>query len=285
METFLQSILLGVVEGLTEFLPVSSTGHLILLIDILKFKGPEGKVFEIAIQLGAILAICWLFRQKLIHVVASIAKDLPRAIARTSSAAGRRRRLKITKEMHFALCILLAFLPSAILGVLFHDFIKHYLFSPYVVCTSLILGGIIILMVEREHIEPTYKKVDKFPLRLALYIGLCQALAMIPGTSRSGATIIGALLLKVERKAAAEFSFFLAIPTMLSATAYDLYKNAATLDSSGMELIAVGFVSAFIAALLVVRWLMRFISTHGFALFGWYRIALGSLMLALLSLR
>lgn len=280
METFLQSILLGIVEGLTEFLPISSTGHLILLIDLLNFKGPEGKVFEIAIQLGAILAICWLFRAKLWGVVSVILRP---KVEGSQTTRGYFASLSMTPEFRFVVLLLLAFLPAAILGVLFHDFIKEVLFSPYVVCCTLIVGGIIIILVERMHIQPRHTQIERFPLKLAIAIGFCQALAMIPGTSRSGATIIGSLLLKVERKAAAEFSFFLAIPTMLSATVYDLYKNFDALTADGLVLIAAGFISAFIAAMLVVHWLMAFISTHGFTVFGYYRIALGLVMLGVLS--
>lgn len=258
-----QALLLGVVEGLTEFLPVSSTGHLILLIDILKFSMPPGRVFEIVIQLGAILAICWLYRAKLFGAVWSAPKD--------------------AKARQFIFNLIIAFLPAAVIGVFAHDFIKEVLFSPFVVAVMLVVGGLVILLVEKV-IKPQakVKAVDDMGWKLALKIGCCQVLAMIPGTSRSGATIIGGLLLGLERKAAAEFSFFLAIPTMLGATVYDAYKNWEFLNADAMEVIAIGFAAAFISAMLVVRWLIRFLATHGYAPFAWYRIVLGTAMLLLM---
>lgn len=262
-ETIWQALLLGIIEGLTEFIPVSSTGHLILLVDLLQFTGPPGAVFEIVIQLGAIFAICWLYRKKLWHTVFSLPKE--------------------QESQRFALNIIIAFLPAAVIGVLAHSFIKSVLFSPWVVSVMLIVGGLIILLVERKPHPPKTESIDAITPMLAFKIGLCQTLAMIPGTSRSGATIIGALLLGTERKAATEFSFFLAIPTMLGATVYDLYKNAAYLNSEGMVVIAIGFIAAFLAALMVVSQLIRFISTHGFTPFAYYRIALGSVMLVILS--
>lgn len=259
----LQAILLGIVEGLTEFIPVSSTGHLILIIDLIGFQGPPGKVFEIVIQLGAILAVCWVYKERLYRVVIGLPND------------------KIAQR--FACNIVLAFLPAAVIGVMAHDIIKQVLFSPWVVSVSLVIGGVIILVIERMHIQPRYEDVDDLTWKTAVKIGFCQALAMIPGVSRSGATIMGALLLKVERKAATEFSFFLAIPTMLGATVYDVYANASQLSLDNIGLIVIGFVSAFIAALCVVKTVVAFISTHGFTPFAYYRIALGTLMIFLLS--
>ncbi len=262
---YLQAAILGLIEGLTEFLPVSSTGHLILLVDLLGFKGPEGKVFEIVIQLGAILAIIVLYWQKLFGVLVQ---------APTDPAARR-----------FILNILLAFLPAAVAGVLLHDFIKRALFSPWVVCVALITGGLAILLIERAKPAPRHTEIAGFSPGLALGVGACQIIAMIPGVSRSGATIMGALLLGVERRAAAEFSFFLAIPTMLGATVYDLYKNRGSLTPEGLELIAIGFAVAFIAALLVVRALIRYLGRHDFTVFAYYRMALGAVMLAVLLAR
>jgi undecaprenyl-diphosphatase len=261
-ETIWQAILLGLVEGLTEFLPVSSTGHLILLVDILQFSGPPGKVFEIVIQLGAILAICWLYRAMLWRTALHL-HDRP-------------------ESRRFVFNLFIAFLPAAVLGVAFHGFIKQVLFSPLVVSVMLILGGIAILLIERFKPAPKTGNVEEMDWKLALKIGFCQALAMIPGTSRSGATIMGGMLFGLERKAATEFSFFLAIPTMLAATVYDLYKNWSLLTPDGWEIIAIGFATAFICALLIVKWLVNFVSRHGYVPFAWYRIALGSLMLALL---
>lgn len=262
-ETWLQVVLLGIVEGLTEFLPVSSTGHLILAETVMGFTGPPGRVFDVAIQLGAILAICVAYFGKL----AGIALDAPRD-------PGARR---------FILAVLLGFLPAALVGVVAHKAIKAVLFSPWVVAVSLIVGGIAILLIERARPAARIHAVERMPWQTALGIGAMQCLAMVPGVSRSGATIMGALLLGVERKAAAEFSFFLAIPTMFGATVYDLYKNRDSLNFEGGTLIAVGFLTAFLVALPIVRGLVGFVSRHGFAPFAWYRIALGSIALVALA--
>lgn len=263
-ETFLDAALLGLVEGLTEFLPVSSTGHLILLVDLLGFAGPPGRVFEVAIQLGAILAICVVYFARLWGVAQGLGRD-PRA-------------------MRFVVAILLAFLPAAVIGVALHKIIKEMLFNPTVVSVALVVGGVAILVLERFLPTPRYHEVERFPATLALKIGFFQCLAMVPGVSRSGATILGALMLRVDRRTAAEFSFFLAIPTMLGATVYDLYKNWASMTLDGGVIIAVGFAVAFIAAALVVRSLVDFVGRYGFSPFGWYRIVLGSTMLVWLHL-
>lgn len=260
---WLQVLLLGVLEGLTEFIPVSSTGHLILMGAVLGFEGPPGRVFEIAIQLGAILAVVVLYVRRLWGVLVGLPGD----------PAAR----------HFAAAILLAFLPAALVGVVAHGFIKAVLFSPWVVAVSLILGGVAILLIERARPVATVHAIEALSLRRALAIGAMQCLAMIPGVSRSGATIMGALLLGVDRRTAAEFSFFLAIPTMFGAVVYDLYKNRAGLTLDGGMVIAVGFAAAFLAALLVVRALIGFVARHGFAPFAWYRIGLGVVALVLLS--
>lgn len=262
MEAYFHALLLGVVEGLTEFIPVSSTGHLILLVDLLQLATPPGKVLEIVIQLGAILAICWHYRVKLFGALLQAPGD--------------------EKKRNFLISILIAFLPAIVIGAALHDFIKSVLFDPLVVAVMLVIGGLLILVIEKHKPAPMHHDSEAFGWKLAIKIGLCQCLAMIPGTSRSGATIMGALLLKVDRRAATEFSFFLAIPTMLAATVYDLYKNWAVLDFSAAQQIAIGFIAAFIAALLVVRALIAFISRHGFAPFAYYRVALGCLMLVVL---
>lgn len=262
---FVQALAMGLIEGMTEFLPVSSTGHLILLGDIIGFEGPPGKLFEIVVQMGAILAIVLLYFQRLW----SLLLGLPRN----------------RDAQRFAGAVLLAFLPAAVIGAFAHSFIKSALFNPTVVSLSLIWGGIAILLIEKVKPAPVIMTAEAMPLKTALAIGFIQCLAMIPGTSRSGATIMGALLLRVERKAAAEFSFFLAMPTMLGATVYDIYKNHAALTLDGVGVIAVGFVAAFLSAILVVRGLLAWLSRHGFQPFAWYRIALGSLMLILLQLR
>lgn len=258
MEVLLwQALLLGVVEGLTEFLPVSSTGHLILLVDLLGFAGPPGKVFEITIQFGAILAVCWLYRRRLWEMARRPAQP-------------------------FTLHLLLAFLPAMVIGFFAHGFIKEHLFSPLVVSVMLVLGGIVILLIEKMRPVPKVMSVEKMDWKLALKIGFFQCLAMIPGTSRSGATIMGALWLGLERKAAAEFSFFLAIPTMFAATAYDLYRNWNLLAVDNAVVIGLGFFAAFVTALVVVKTVIAFISRHGFAPFAYYRILLGLGMLAFL---
>ncbi len=260
-QTLIQAVLLGVMEGLTEFLPVSSTGHLILLVDIIGFAAVPGQVFEIVIQLGAILAICWLYKHKLFSVAANL-HICP--VAR-----------------NFARNILLSFMPAAILGALFHEQIKLLLFSPSIVAIMLIFGGIVILIVERLPLTASIQNVDSVSWKTALLIGCCQAIAMIPGTSRSGATIMGGLILGMDRKTATEYSFFLAIPTMFGAVCYDLYKNWHMLSNNDTAwlLIAIGFMTAFCSALLVVSWLIAFISKHGFVLFAYYRILLGSIIL------
>jgi undecaprenyl-diphosphatase len=262
MEQYLQALILGLVEGLTEFIPVSSTGHLILLGDLLNFEGPDGRVFEVVIQLGAIFAVLVVYFQRLLGILLGLPSD-----------PGARR---------FAVAIVAAFLPAAIVGALAHSYIKSVLFSPWVVSTTLIIGGVAILLIERARLPERFRRIEAFPLPLALGIGAMQCLALVPGVSRSGATILGALLLGVERKTAAEFSFFLAIPTMIGATVYDLYKNWSHLTVDDGALIMIGFVGAFVAGLLVVRLVLDFIGRFGFTPFGWYRIALGAIGLALL---
>jgi undecaprenyl-diphosphatase len=258
----LSAIILGVVEGLTEFLPISSTGHMILIGELLGFTGPGSKLFEIVIQLGAILAVCWAYRERLFEAATGLFTD---------PAAQR-----------FVANIVLAFLPAAVAGVLLHRFIKEVLFSPWVVAISFVVGGFLILIIERIRPRPRVHDIERMSLGTALAIGCCQVLAMIPGVSRAGATIMGALTLRVDRPAATEFSFFLAIPTMLGATVYDLYKSRGELSADRLTLIAVGFVVAFVAALFVVRRLVAFVGEHGFAVFAWYRIVVGAVALAAL---
>ncbi|WP_376098049.1 undecaprenyl-diphosphate phosphatase [Roseomonas sp. CCTCC AB2023176] len=257
------ALLMGVVEGLTEFLPISSTGHLILLGEVIGFQGPPGRVFEISIQLGAILAVVVVFWRDLIRILLGMWK--PR-----------------TPERYVAEGVVLAFLPAAVIGATLHGTITRLLFSPLVVAVALVIGGLIIIWIERRHREPTIRSVAEIGPTSALMIGFGQALAMIPGTSRSGATIIVALLIGVERRAAAEFSFLLAIPTMLAATAFSLFKARNEIDVSGFGQILVGFAAAFVVALLIVRWLLSAISRIGFTPFGWYRVVLGGVILVAL---
>jgi undecaprenyl-diphosphatase len=262
MNDMLMALLLGVVEGLTEFLPVSSTGHLILLGDILGFHFP-GKTFEIVIQLGAILAVCVAYWDRLWGAVAgTFSGDIP--------------------SRHFVTYLLVAFLPAIVVGTLAYKYIRELLDSPVTVAAMLVVGGIAILAIERIVKTPKVHAIEDFGLPLALKIGLFQCVSMVPGVSRSGATIMGALLMGVERKTAAHFSFFLAVPTMTAATAYKLYKDWATLSFDNLGLIAIGFAAAFVVALFVVRAAVAFVGKHGFAPFAWYRIAVGLLMLGLL---
>ena len=262
--TTLVAALLGLLEGLTEFIPVSSTGHILLAGHFLGFES-AGKAFEVVIQLGAVLAILTVYSAKLWAVF----RDAPH------DPAARR----------FILSVLIAFLPAVFIGVLAHDFIKTVLFeTPRLIAVMLVLGGIVLLVVDRLAPEPRHEDATQFPLPMALKIGFIQCLAMVPGTSRSGATIVGALMLGASKRAAAEFSFFLSMPTMAGAFAYDLYKNRDVLDSSALGEIAVGFVMAFISAVLVVRWLLGYVSRHGYALFGWWRIAVGLIAFVFLSM-
>jgi undecaprenyl-diphosphatase len=260
------ALLMGLVEGVTEFLPISSTGHLIVLGEAIGFQGPPGKSFEISIQLGAILAVIWLFRATLWRI-----------------ATGMWQRGSV--EYYAATNLLLAFLPALVLGATLYGPVTRYLYNPLVVAIALILGGIAIIAIEKLRAPPAIHAVAEIGPLSALLIGFGQALAMIPGTSRSGATIISALLVGVERKTAAEFSFLLAIPTMLAATAFSLWKNRAELDVSAAGQIGVGFLTAFIVSLLVVRWLLAVISRIGFTPFAWYRILLGVVILGWLALR
>lgn len=249
-------------EGLTEFIPVSSTGHLLLAGHFLGFQS-AGKTFEVVIQLGAVLAILTVYMSKLITVFSTAHKD-PAA-------------------MRFIVSVALAFLPAVVIGVLAHDFIKTVLFeTPMLIAVMLILGGVILLFVERIAPVAIHDDATAIPFRKALAIGFIQCLAMIPGVSRSGSTIVGALMLGVSKRAAAEFSFFLSLPTMAGAVGYDLYKNRDVLDFSALSDIAVGFILAFITAVLVVRWLLNFVSRNGYALFGWWRIIVGSVALVAL---
>ncbi|MBA4142373.1 MAG: undecaprenyl-diphosphate phosphatase [Nitrosospira sp.] len=254
-----KALILGIVEGLTEFLPISSTGHLILAGDLLDFNDEKGKVFTIVIQLGAILAVCWEYRVKLGSVIADI---------------GSRQDAN-----RFVLNLFIAFMPAAILGLLFIKTIKHYLFHPVPVAIALIVGGVLILWAERRKHVVDVERVEDMDWRHALKVGLMQCLALIPGTSRSGATIIGGLFFGLSRKAATEFSFFLAIPIMFAATFYELYQNRDILQFDDGGVFLIGFVASFISALVAVRGLLRFISNHDFTVFAWYRIAFGIVVL------
>lgn len=259
MENLIEATVLGIVEGLTEFLPVSSTGHLLLLGHFLGFES-NGKSFEVLVQLGAILAITLVY----FHRLLDIAKRLP-----TDPSARR-----------FVIGVLVAFLPAALIGALAHGFIKEVLFNPFIVCTTLIAGGLILLVVDDLELHEKYTDATTFSLPMYLKIGLIQCLAMVPGVSRSGSTIVGAMLLGASKRAAAEFSFFLAMPTMAGAFAYDLLKSYKTLTFDDTLLIVVGFICAFFSALIVVRTFLDYVSKRGFALFAWWRIVVGMVGLA-----
>ncbi len=256
----IKAAIMGVVEGLTEFLPISSTGHLILAGSLLGLADAKAKVFDIAIQTGAIIAVVLVYWQRLVNVAGSLG----------SSAAARR----------FVANVLIGFLPAAVLGVLVYKAIKAYLFNGPVVATSFIVGGLIILWAERrDHAAARIVTVDAMTPLDALKVGLVQCLGMIPGTSRSGATIIGGMLLGLSRQAATEFSFFLAIPTLIGAGVYSLYKERGHLSMADAPMFSVGFVFSFLFAWLCVRWLLRYIATHTFTPFAWYRIGFGALVL------
>jgi len=258
LHPIVKAVILGVVEGATEFIPVSSTGHLIVAGDWLGFTGEDAKAFEIFIQLGAILAIVWLYRVRLARVL------------RTAATDPTSRRL-VTN-------LLIAFLPAAVVGLLAHKAIKAYLFSPMVVAITMLLGGIAILLIELWRPRPQVATVEELPPPTALGIGLAQVLALVPGTSRSGATIMGAYCLGLTREAATEFSFFLAVPTMVAATGYDLAKSASALSSADVPLFGVGFLVAFLTAVIVVRAFVAYVARSSFAAFAWYRIGFGLLL-------
>ncbi|WP_460448177.1 undecaprenyl-diphosphate phosphatase [Alsobacter sp. SYSU BS001988] len=261
----LKAIVLGIFEGFTEFLPVSSTGHLLLAEHFLGLNFADDKfdkTFAVLIQLGSILAILGVYFHKLLQIVLALPTD-PRA-------------------RNFVIGVLAAFLPAAVIGAVLHGFIKGVLFNPLIVCVALIVGGFVLLVVDVR--SPTAKHHDatQFPLSMYVKIGFAQCLAMIPGVSRSGATIVGAMLMGADKRAAAEFSFWLAMPTMAGAFAYDLLKNYKTLDTQGIGIIAMGFVAALVSGLFVVKGLLGYVSRHGFAVFAWWRILVGSAGLAAL---
>ena len=264
MDNTLTAALLGLLEGLTEFIPVSSTGHLLLAGHFLGFQS-QGRTFEVVIQLGAILALTSVY-----------AVTLGRLFLRARHEEAARKSI---------VSVLLAFLPAVGVGLVAHDFIKTVLFeTPMLIAVMLILGGFVLLAVDRIAPQPRHFDALALPFGKSLAIGCCQCLAMVPGVSRSGATIVGALLMGVEKRAAAEFSFLLSLPTMGAAVAYDLYKNRDVLDFAAVWDIAIGFAAAFLTAVLVVRWVLNYVGRHGYAVFGWWRIIVGFVALAALLL-
>jgi undecaprenyl-diphosphatase len=256
---YLKAIVLGILEGATEFLPISSTGHLIIANDLLSFTGERAKTFDIFIQLGAICAIVWHYRKRIRRVTGALFSD---------PAASR-----------FAMNVMIGFLPAALLGLLLHKTIKSQLFNPISVAGALIVGGFVILAIESRRRAHRVKDVDDLTWHVALKVGFAQSLALFPGVSRAGATIMGGLLSGMSRSVATEFSFFLAIPTMFAATLYDLYKNLNIMRPEDIEILAIGFIAAFFSAWLVIRALLTFVSRHSFKAFAWYRILFGSLVL------
>lgn len=258
------AVLLGLIEGLTEYIPVSSTAHLLLTEWMLGITS-KGRTFEVLIQLGAILALLSVYAAKLWQIATALPSD--------------RRAQK------FVAGIVLAFIPAATAGVFLHSFIKGVLFeTPLIICLSLVIGGVILLAVDRMHFTPRYTNVMDIPPGSAFLIGVCQCLALIPGVSRSGSTIVGALFLRADKRTAAEFSFFLAMPTMAGAFVYDLYKNYSQLSADDATLIALGFVAAFVTGVIVVRFILDFIAARGLSFFGWWRILVGGLGLAMIAM-
>jgi len=265
MSDAVRAVILGIVEGITEFLPVSSTGHMLLVQRLFGLgEGNFWNSFVVLIQLGAILAIVVLYFAKLWRV----------ALGMFSNPDDRR----------FVIGVLVAFLPAVVIGLIAGKYIKGYLFNPWVVCFSLIVGGAILLWVDQLDLKPREHEATRFPLLMYLWIGIAQCLAMIPGVSRSGASIVAAMLLGADKRAAAEFSFFLAIPTMVGAFAYDFYKNRADMTTDHLGIIAIGFVVSFITAMVVVKTFLTYITRHGFTLFAWWRVIVGTLGLIALAM-
>lgn len=256
----LKAIIMGLVEGATEFLPISSTGHLIIAGDLMTFLSKEKRdVFEIIIQLGSILAVVWQYRVKFLHVTT---------------------HLQEAKSRQLVINLFIAFLPLAVLGLAFHHQIKDLLFNPKSVAIALIVGGFVILWVEKKLPKVTLHAVDDMDWKLALKVGFAQAIALIPGASRAGSTIIGGMCFGLSRTAATEFSFFLAVPVMFAASGYDLYKSRDFLSADDLSIFLAGFVTAFIAALIVIKVLIRYVASHDFTAFAWYRIIFGGIVLA-----
>lgn len=255
-----QAVILGIVEGLTEFLPISSTGHQIIVADLINFGGERAMAFNIIIQLGAILAVVWEFRRKILEVVTGLPTQ--------------------RNAQRFTINLLIAFLPAVVLGVIFADMIHEYLFNPITVAIALVVGGVIMLWAEQRNHVIRVEHVDDMHWSDALKVGMAQCLAMIPGTSRSGSTIIGGLLFGLSRKAATEFSFFLAMPTMVGAAVYSGFKYRHLFQPADFPVFAIGFVVSFIFAMIAVRGLLKFIASHSYAVFAWYRIVFGLVILA-----
>jgi undecaprenyl-diphosphatase len=259
-----QAVTLGVLEGGTEFLPVSSTGHLLLLQHFFGLESEANKTFAILIQFGAILALLSVYFTRLWKIAAAVPSD--------------------PDARRFVVGVVLAFLPAAVVGVFLRGFIKDVLFNPFLVCCTLIAGGLVLMVIDELKLERTQHEATRFPLAMYVAIGLFQCLAMIPGVSRSGATIVGAMLMGADKRAAAEFSFFLAIPTMIGAFAYDFYKNRSEMTMDHMGIVAIGFVVSFVTAIIVVKTFLEYVTRHGFVVFAWWRVIVGTLGLIALAM-
>ncbi len=269
LSIIIKAILLGIIEGLTEFIPVSSTAHLLLSSQLIDFSLIKDGVFEVVIQMGATLAVCFFYRQKLLNIFLSFNHQKPlKDICRNP-----------------AFNVFVAFLPAVIFGLLFHKIIKSLFFNSTSIAIALIIGGLIILLVEKLNIKPKYTELEQISIKQSLKIGLFQVLAMIPGVSRSGATIIGGLFLKLDRKTAIEFSFFLSIPTIFAASVFDFYQHYQSFDFNKILIILIGFVAAFFSSLLVIKWFINFISKNNFTVFAYYRIGLGLILLSYIYIK
>lgn len=253
-----KAIISGIIEGVTEFIPISSTAHLLLFSWLVKFDAVKNNLFEVVIQFGAILAVCVIYKKRLFLVV---------------------RKIKRKDNQRFVKNLIISFIPAAIVGLLLHDFIKEVLFSPVILASALVFGGFVMIIVDSQDRTPETTRTDRITHKQAFIMGLCQALAIIPGVSRSGSTIIGGLLLKISRRAATEFSFFMSIIVISAASFYDLYKNYSSLNVENLYLIIIGFLSAFFSAIIVIRWFISYVSKHDFVAFGIYRIIFGSILL------
>tara|TARA_Y100000389_G_scaffold205090_1_gene263001 strand:- start:10975 stop:11778 length:804 start_codon:yes stop_codon:yes gene_type:complete len=254
----LKAIILGIIEGLTEFLPISSTAHLIIAAKLINFNNIDNNIFEISIQLGAILAVMFLYRGKIIQIITTLPSN--------------------KDSQKFTLNIICAFLPTAIIGFLLYPIIKTYFFSLKVIAISLIIGGIAFLLIEKFKTKSKFNKIEKINIKNSILLGIIQSLAIIPGVSRSGATIMGGLFIGIERRIATEISFFLAIPTIFSATIYDLYKNYDLLNIHNLFIISIGFISTFLSSIVVIKWFINFISKNNFTIFAYYRIIIGLIL-------
>lgn len=260
--TIFKAIILGIIEGLTEFLPVSSTAHLIISSELLNFDQIGNYVFEISIQLGAIFAVIFFYHKKIFKVIFTIGNN--------------------RASQKFSLNIISAFIPTAIIGFLLYPIIKNYLFSLNIIAISLIIGGFAFIIIEKLHIPIKFNNIEEVSIKNSIILGLLQSIAIIPGVSRSGATIMGGLVIGMRRDVATETSFFLAIPTIFAATLYDLYKNYHSLDFDHLTIIIIGFISAFLSSLVVIKWFINFVSNHNFRIFAYYRIIIGTLLLSYL---